>query len=128
MRSVTMDSALTARGLEAPAELVGRAGRRKRSHHGAIINPLRAKIGALKDGGPAAQLARELRLQRKEGRLRVGFAPARRNLHDIPADRRFRRRWDTTHSRLCWLHRRSLRGTSPEMIGPIGIGACGPDR
>ena len=129
---VALDNALTARGLEAAAELVGRAGRRKRPHHGAIINSLRAKIGALKDGGPTAQLTRELRLQRTKGRLRVGFAAARRNLHDIPADRSIRRgcRWGDTHSLLSWLRLRlrSLRGTRPEIIAPIGIGACGPER
>jgi len=74
---------MTARGLEAAAELVGFARRRERPDHGTIINPFRAKIGALNDGGPAAELARELRLQRTKRGVRVGVAPTRRNLHDV---------------------------------------------
>src|SRR5262245_56767247 len=73
-RSVTLDNAVTARGLEAAAELVGLTGRRERPRHDAVINPLGTKIGASNDGGPASELARELLLQRAEGRLRVGFA------------------------------------------------------
>src|SRR5215510_13473292 len=84
-RSVTLDNALTACGLEATAELVGLTGRGERPRHDAVINPLGAKISASNDGGPTSELARELLLQRAEGRLRIGFAPLRRNLPDIPA-------------------------------------------
>src|SRR5215831_1498427 len=82
-RSVTLDNALTARGLEATAELAGLAGRRERPRHDAVINPLGAKIGASNDGCPVPELAGELLLQRAERRLRVGFAALRRNLDDI---------------------------------------------
>src|SRR5262245_57378151 len=57
--SLTLYDALTARGLETAAKLVGGAGRYERPHHGAIINPLRTKIGAFNHGGPAAELARK---------------------------------------------------------------------
>jgi hypothetical protein len=61
-RSVTLDTALTAGGLEAAAEPVDLTGRYERTHHGAIIDAFRAKIGALNDRGPAAELPGELRL------------------------------------------------------------------
>src|SRR5215831_9337587 len=84
-RSVTLDNALTARGLEATAELVGFTSRCERPHHDAVIDPLGAKIGASNDGRPVPELAGELLLQRAEGRLRVGFFALRRKLDDIPA-------------------------------------------
>src|SRR5215510_8816590 len=90
-RSVTLDNALTARGLEATAELVGLTGRRERPRHDAVISPLGAKIGASNDGCPVSESAGELLLQRAEGRLRVGFAPLRRNLHEIFPGRSIRR-------------------------------------
>jgi len=126
-RSVTLDAALTARDLEAAAELVGLTGRCERAHHGAIINPFGAKIGALNDRGPAAELPGELRLQRTEGRLRVGFAPPRRNLHHVAVDHSLRRgsRQGARHGRRrC----RALRGRRPGMVSPIGIGARSSDR
>src|SRR5437867_8801974 len=83
--SVALDDALAARGLEPAAKLVGLAGRRERPHEGTIKDPLRAKVGASNDGGPPAELPGELFLQRTKGRLRVGFAPLRGNLHDIAA-------------------------------------------
>jgi hypothetical protein len=55
-RSVTLDNALAAaRGLEPAAKLVGLASRRERPHHGAIINPLGAKVGASNNRGAAAE-------------------------------------------------------------------------
>src|SRR5262245_39721726 len=128
MRSVPLDNALAARGLEPAAKLAGVAGRRERTHHGAIINPLGAKVGASNDGGPAAQLDRDLVLQRTEGRLRVGFAPLRGNLHYIVArGGGGRRATDPRLRRLDMRPRdRSLRGARTDIVGPEGVGACGP--
>src|SRR5262245_49555844 len=127
-RSVPLDNARAARGFEPAAKLAGVACRRERTHHGAIINPLRTEVGASNDGGPAAQLDWELVLQRTEGRLRVGFAPLRGNLHDIVA-----RPGGGGRATGPWLRRlgmrrqdRSLRGARTDIVGPEGVGACGP--
>src|SRR5262245_25903073 len=56
LRSVTLENTLAAaHGLEPAAKLVGLASRRERPHHGAIINPLGAKVGASNNRGPAAE-------------------------------------------------------------------------
>src|SRR5262245_66624929 len=87
VRSVTLNNALTARGLEAAAKLVGLIGRRERPRHGAVINPFGAKIGASNDGVSVSEFAGELLLKRAQGRQRVDFAPLRRHLHEISPGR-----------------------------------------
>src|SRR5215467_8567295 len=105
-RSVTLDTALTARGLEAAAQLVGLIGRRERPRHGAVINPFGAKIGASNDGVPVSEFAGELLLQRAQGRLRVGFAPLRRHLHEISTGRSLRRGCGRRYRGCPWRGRR----------------------
>src|SRR5215475_13173397 len=104
--SVTLNNALTARGLEAAAKLVGLIGRRERPRHGAVINPFGAKIGASNDGVSVSEFAGELLLKRAQGRQRVDFAPLRRHLHEISPGRSFRRDCGRRHRGHPWRGRR----------------------
>jgi hypothetical protein len=127
-RSVTLDTALTARGLEAAAQLVGFIGRRERPRHGAVINPFGVKIGASNDGVPVSEFAGEFLLQRAQGRQRVGFAPLRRHLHEISPGRNLRRGCGRTHrghprrgrceGTLGWRRRRAVVGRGGRRSSP----------